>query len=45
MTSEKADLAELGSEPERIVYETLIKIGLVSGVDFSWQSAFLGGRM
>lgn len=35
----------LGSVPEWLVYTVLIRLGLEPGVDFTYQSAFFGGRL
>ena len=34
-----------GSIPEYIAYQTFIELGLEPGVDFTYQSPLLGGRM
>ena len=34
-----------GSLPEYIAYQTFIELGLEPGVDFTYQSPLLGGRM
>jgi hypothetical protein len=45
LATDEGTLEALGSAVERLVYEALVKIGLVPGVDFTWQSAFFGGRL
>ena len=39
------DPLALATEPERVVYNILIRLGYVPGVDFEFQSVQFGGRL
>lgn len=45
MAQQQAPVDFLGSLPEYLVFQALRKLGKREGVDFTFQSAFMGGRL